>query len=120
MEFSLVYENYYGVRLSSLTEAIEQGRDQLLLINWEGFQKIKKKITDNVFGFFLTTGMKELERRIRSRATDSEEVIQKRLKMAAEDMSHRDEFDFSLENVEIQTTAQQILQKMQEVKGSAV
>ena len=120
MEFSLVYENYYGVRLSSLTEAIEQGRDQLLLINWEGFQKIKKKITDNVFGFFLTTDMKELERRMRSRAADSEEVIQKRLKMAAEDMSHRDEFDFSLENVEIQTTAQQILQKMQEVKGSAV
>ena len=118
VEFSLVYGNYYGVRLSSLTEAIEQGRDQLLLINWEGFQKIKRKITSNVFGFFLTTDMKELERRIRTRATDSEEVIQNRLKMAAEDMQHKNEFDLCVENVEIQDTAQKILTKMQEIKGA--
>lgn len=118
IESSLVYDNYYGVRLSSLSEAMEQGRDSLLLINWEGFQKIKRKITSNVFGFFLTTDIKELERRIRIRATDSEEVIQNRLKMAAEDMRHKDEFDFCLENVEIQDTALKILKKMQKIKKS--
>ena len=117
VESSLVYDNYYGVRLSSIMEKIEQGQDLLLLINWEGFQKIKKKVSDHVFGFFLTApSIEELERRIRLRATDSDDVMQRRLRMAAEDMQHVSEFDVCIENVDIQDTADKILKKMNEIR----
>lgn len=117
IESSLVYGNYYGVRLSFITEKMEQGQDLLLLINWEGFQKIKKKIVDRVYGFFLMPpSMEELERRIKLRAADSDEVIQQRLKMAAEDMRHASEFDVCIENVDIQDTAEKILKRINEIK----
>ena len=116
-ESSEVYGNYYGVRVSLLKEKTRQGIDQILLINWEGFQKIKRKLSENVFGFFLTVpSLEELERRIRFRGTDSDEVIKNRLRMAEIDMQHKDEFDLCVENADIQNTVDIILRKINELR----
>jgi guanylate kinase len=120
VESSEVYGNYYGVLLSSITKKVENENDSLLVINWEGFLKIKKAIGKNVVGFFLTPpSIEALEERIKSRATDSEEVILQRLKMANEDMRHRFEYDFCVENSDIKKTTDDILCKMQEARGNA-
>lgn len=116
-EASEVYGNYYGVLFSTIREKIDNGEDSLLIINWEGFKKIKQIFRDQVIGFFiLPPSLKILEERIRSRATDSEEVIKHRISMASDDMLHKDEFDFCVENAVIDDTVNEIIEKIAEIK----
>jgi guanylate kinase len=120
IESSEVYGNYYGVMFSDVTDNLDRGIDSLLVINWEGYLKIKRAIKKNVIGFFITPpSMKDLELRIRSRNTDSEETILDRLNEASEDMLHQNEFDFSVENINILDTANDILQKMYSARNYA-
>lgn len=116
IEMSEVYGNYYGVLLSKIKEKIEQKTNCLLLLNWEGFLKVKKIFGKNVIGFFLLPpALAELEARIRARGTDSEEVVKQRMNMIAEDMRHKDEFDFCLKNIKISDAVSEILAKIKEV-----
>ncbi len=116
IESSQVYGNYYGVTFSSIQDTMNRGENSVLVINWEGFTKIKEKIEKNVFGFFIfPPSLRELEKRIRTRGTDSEKVIDDRLQMANEELLHQNEFDFKFENVDISETANNIANKMREI-----
>jgi hypothetical protein len=116
VESSEVYGNYYGVMFSTIEEGIDKGNNLLLVINWEGYLKIKKAFKKNVFGFFITPpSFQDLENRIRARSTDSEEAIKHRLEMASEDMQHQHEFDFCFMNTNVSETANNILQKIHEI-----
>lgn len=111
VEFSEVYGNYYGVLFSVIQDKIDSGENSLLVINWEGFQKIKKKFGEKVVGVFLTPpSARELENRIRNREQDSEETIQNRMKVAEEDMRHKDEFDHCIENDVLDKTVDKIIE----------
>jgi guanylate kinase len=108
-EFSEVYDYYYGVLLEEIRNSMNKNKISLLVINWEGFQKIKKAINDNVTGIFINPpSIDELEKRIRNRRTDNEEIIQKRLLAARLDIAHSKAYDFSVENVEISQAANDI------------
>lgn len=110
IEYSKVYENYYGVLLSTINEILESERNALLIINWEGFRKIKEKISDRAVGIFLLPpSVETLEERIRYRGHDSEEIIQKRLKMNAEDMLHADDFDYQVINNQIEDAVNEVI-----------
>lgn len=107
IEYSEVYGNMYGVLASNIQYNIDLGITSLLVINWEGFLKIKK--SNQVIGIFIAPpSMKELESRIRSRG-DSEETIQKRLALNFEDMKHEKEYDHIVINDEIDKCAHAIL-----------
>ena len=112
-ENSEVYGNYYGILLSTIKEKIERGINTLLVINWEGFLKIKKLFGNKVVGFFLIPpSLNDLETRIRARGTDTEDVIKRRMDMIAEDMKHKDEFDFCVKNIKIADAASEIIAKI--------
>ncbi len=116
IESSEIYGNYYGIMLSTISEEIDKGNNLLVVINWEGYLKIKKIFNKNVFGFFITPpSFQDLENRIRTRSTDSEDTIKHRLEMANEDMQYQHEFDFCFENIKISETANKILQKIYEI-----
>ncbi len=118
-EMSEVYGNYYGILVSTIKEKIEQGINALLVINWEGFLKIKRSFKENVIGFFLLPpSLKDLETRIRSRGTDSENIIKQRMNMITEDMRHKDEFDFRVKNVKIADAASEIFEKIANITAS--
>ena len=118
-EMSEVYGNYYGILVSTIKEKIEQGINALLVINWEGFLKIKRSFKENVIGFFLLPpSLKDLETRIRSRGTDSENIIKQRMNMITEDMRHKDEFDFRVKNVEIADATSEIFEKIANITAS--
>ena len=88
---------------------MEKHKVSLLVINWEGFQKVKKFVNDNVTGIFINPpSIEELERRIRNRNTDSEDDIQKRLLAARLDIAHSKEYDFCVDNVEVPQAANDI------------
>ncbi len=108
-EFSEVYENYYGVLLASIRESMSKNEISILVINWEGFQKVKRFITKNITGIFINPpSIEELEKRLRFRNTESEVDIQKRLLTARLDIAHSGEYDFFVENREIPQAAKDI------------
>ncbi len=108
-EFSGVYENYYGVLLKSIQESMSNNEISVLVINWEGFQKVKRFITENITGIFINPpSVDELEKRIRYRNSDTEEDIRTRLLAARLDIAHSNEYDFFVENKEVSQAAKDI------------
>jgi len=118
-EFSEVYDYYYGVLLEEIKNSINKNKTSLLVINWEGFQKLKRAVNDNVTGIFINPpSIDELEKRIRNRNTDGEEIIQKRLLAARLDIAHSKEYDFSVENIEISQAANDISKIIKQVMNN--
>ena len=75
LEWAEVYGNYYGTPLAPIREKLAQGRDILLEIDTQGALNVMEKFPEGVFIFILPPSLAELERRIRGRGTDAEEVI---------------------------------------------
>lgn len=98
LEWAHVFGHRYGTLKSEVLKTIEGGRDVLLDIDWQGTQQLKQVDPDIVRVFILPPSMKELERRLRNRGTDSEEVIRRRMERAAAEISHWAEYDYVLIN----------------------
>jgi len=98
LEWAHVFGHRYGTLKSEVLKTIEGGRDVLLDIDWQGTQQLKQVDPDIVRVFILPPSMTELERRLRARGTDSEEVIRRRMERAAAEISHWAEYDYVLIN----------------------
>jgi guanylate kinase len=98
LEHAVVYDNYYGTRRSVIGESLAKGKDIVLDIDLQGALQIKGKGYPAVFVYIVPPSIKELERRLRGRKTDSEEIILKRLSLAREEMAHIDEYDYLVVN----------------------
>jgi guanylate kinase len=94
LEWAHVFGHRYGTLRSEVLKTIEGGRDVLLDIDWQGTQQLKQVDPDIVRVFILPPSMAELDRRLRSRGTDSEEVIAKRMERAEAEISHWAEYDY--------------------------
>jgi guanylate kinase len=98
LEWALVFGHRYGTLKREVMKAIESGRDVLLDIDWQGTQQLKQVDPDIVRVFILPPSMAELERRLRTRGTDSDGVIARRMERAAAEISHWAEYDYVLIN----------------------
>lgn len=98
LEWAHVFGHRYGTLKSEVMKAIEGGRDVLLDIDWQGTQQLKQVDPDIVRVFILPPSMAELERRLRGRGTDADEVIDRRMERAAAEISHWAEYDYVLIN----------------------
>ena len=94
LEWAHVFGYRYGTLRREVMKQIEGGRDVLLDIDWQGTQQLKQVDPDIVRVFILPPSMEELERRLRSRGTDSNEVIAGRMARAAAEISHWAEYDY--------------------------
>src|ERR1700704_1035827 len=104
LESAEVHGNGYGTSQKWIAEARAKGLDILLEIDWQGAQQVRRAFPDAVSIFILPPPpvLRELERRLRGRGQDSEEAIQRRLRDAAEEMSHVAEFDYVIINKEFE------------------
>jgi guanylate kinase len=100
LEWAHVFGRRYGTLRTEVVRSIENGCDVLLDIDWQGTQQLKQVDPDIVRVFILPPSMKELERRLRARGTDSDDVIQGRMERAAGEISHWAEYDYVLINEE--------------------
>ena len=98
LEWAHVFGFRYGSLKNEVIKVIEAGRDVLLDIDWQGTQQLKQVDPDIVRVFILPPSMRELERRLRSRGTETEEIIQRRMNRAAAEISHWAEYDYVLIN----------------------
>lgn len=98
LEWAEVHNNYYGTSKRWLEEQTRAGRDILLEIDWQGAQQVRKVFPKAVGVFILPPSVEELERRLRGRGTDSEDVIARRVLAARGEMRHVAEFDYVIIN----------------------
>ena len=98
LESALVFDNHYGTSRSQVEQHLANGDHVILEIDWQGARQVRASMPGCVTIFILPPSRPELERRLRGRKTDSDEVIARRLRDALGDMSHWDEFDHVIIN----------------------
>jgi guanylate kinase len=102
LEWAEVHGNFYGTSRVWLAEQMKAGSDMLLEIDWQGAQQVRRLFPSAVTIFILPPSVPELERRLRSRGQDADDVIQRRVAAAVGEMRHVGEFDFVIINNNLQ------------------
>ncbi len=108
LEYADVFGNYYGTRIDTITNFLENGYDTILEIDWQGAAQVRQIMPTSVSIFILPPSIEALRLRLESRNTDSKEVIEQRLSQAADDMSHVNEFDHIIINDNFTTALQDL------------
>jgi guanylate kinase len=98
LEHAKVFDNSYGTAVHTVEEALANGEQLLLEIDWQGARQVRARLPQALSIFILPPSRPALEQRLRGRSTDSDEVIQRRLRDAANDLSHWNEFDYVVVN----------------------
>ena len=102
LEWANVFGNYYATPRSLVEDTLRQGQDVLFDIDWQGAQQLDEVAgEDLVKVFILPPSREELERRLRARAKDSEEVVRRRMEKADAEISHWAEYDYVIANFDI-------------------
>ena len=103
LEHATVFENSYGTPKGPVEDVISKGRDVLFDVDWQGTQQLaRNSAKDLVSVFILPPSVEELERRLHSRAQDSDEVVRKRMAKAISEMSHWAEYDYIIVNEDVE------------------
>ena len=98
LEYAEVFDNYYATSRSQVEAYLQDGRNVILEIDWQGARQVRESMPECITIFIFPPTLEELERRLRDRRTDSDDVIARRLRDALSDMSHWDEFDHVIIN----------------------
>ncbi|MBY0563271.1 MAG: guanylate kinase [Hyphomonadaceae bacterium] len=111
LEHAIVFGNHYGTPRAPVEAMLIQGRDVLFDVDWQGARALRAAEPLDVVGIFiLPPSMTELERRLRARNEDSEDVIKKRMARSLDEISHWEEYDYVLVNTLLEQTLAQIRQ----------
>jgi guanylate kinase len=102
-EHAVVHGDLKGTARTAVERTLAQGKDALLEIDWQGARQVRAQMPDTVSIFILPPSRAELERRLRARAADSDEVIRRRLADSRADIAHAQEFDYLIVNDEFAT-----------------
>ena len=109
LEYAKVFDYYYGTPKKPVKSILEKGRDILFDIDWQGTQQLMNNSKDDLVKIFvLPPSIKELERRLKERKQDKDEIIQKRMSRASDEMSHYAEYDYILVNDNFDKTVEEI------------
>ncbi len=109
LEFAEFVGNYYGTSLKVIREQLERGIDVLLDIDVQGAAKVKERCAEAVTIFLIPPSLEELSRRLHSRNTDNEEVIEQRLQRAREECRESTHYDYLVVNETVVSAAGTIL-----------
>ena len=119
LEHAQVFDNFYGTALSAVQSALREGQLVLLEIDWQGARQVRARLPAARSIFILPPTRRALEERLRARSTDSEAVIQRRLRDAAHDLAHWTEFDYVVINDQFEQALKDLLAIVQE-RGDAL
>jgi guanylate kinase len=110
LEHAEVFGNFYGSPKAPVVKALEAGQDMLFDVDWQGAQQIVNSVLgrDVVSIFILPPSIAELDRRLRSRGQDSDEVIAGRMAKSRDEVSHWAEYDYVLVNEDLDATFEQL------------
>jgi len=98
LESAEVHGYRYGTSKRVITDALQRGEDLILEIDWQGAQQVRSIYPQCIGIFILPPSVEELERRMRARGQDAEQVIRRRLDAAREELTHASEFKYAIIN----------------------
>src|ERR1700724_1091443 len=98
LEHARVFDNCYGTGVRTVQEALSNGEELLLEIDWQGARQVRARLPEACSIFILPPTRHALEQRLKSRSTDDDAVIRRRLQDAAQDIAHWPEFDYVVIN----------------------
>ena len=105
LEHATVFGHCYGTPSGPVEAALDAGRDVLFDIDWQGAQQVAEKAREDLVSvFILPPSTAELERRLHTRAQDSDDVVRARMAKAADEMSHWAEYDYIVVNEEVEAS----------------
>lgn len=108
IEYAEYCGNYYGTPRDYVEEMLSAGKDVLLEIEIQGMHKVKKMFPDMLTLFVTPPSIAELERRLRGRGTETEEVIRKRLNRAAEEAKGMEDYEYLVVNDDLKECVEEI------------
>jgi len=114
LEHARVFDNFYGTGLAKVQSELRDGHLLLLEIDWQGARQVRTRLPAARSIFILPPTRRALEERLRARSTDSEAVIERRLKDAAQDLAHWTEFDFVVVNDQFERAVADLLDIVQQ------
>ena len=110
LEHAAVFDHHYGTPVRFVHDSLSRGADVLFDIDWQGTHQLAEKSRgDLVSVFILPPSMQELERRLRTRAQDSNEVVTRRMAKAHAEISHWQEYDYVLVNDDLEATITSVM-----------
>ena len=98
LESATVFDNLYGTSREQVEHHLAEGHSVILEIDWQGARQVRESMPECITIFIMPPSHDELVRRLRSRGTDSDEVVARRLRDALSDMAHWEEFDYVVIN----------------------
>src|SRR5690606_5540905 len=109
MEHAKVFGHYYGTPRKPVEATLGRGGDVLFDIDWQGTQQLGESASDDLVSvFILPPSIAELERRLKRRAQDSDDVVAARMSKAADEMSHYFEYDYVVVNRDIDQSVAEV------------
>ncbi len=109
LEYAEYCDNYYGTPKKAVEDMLDEGYTVILEIEVQGGLQIMKKHPDVLSIFILPPSMDVLEKRLRSRGTEDEETIQKRLEQAKNEITFKDKYRYNVVNAELDKAVDQVL-----------
>ncbi len=114
LEHAHVFDHRYGTPRVFVENCLAQGKDVLFDVDWQGTRKLKETSRDDLVSVFvLPPSMAELERRLRARAQDADDVIARRMAKARSEISHWDEYDYVVVNTDLEATIGEVMKILQ-------
>ena len=110
IEHAKVFNNFYGTDKSIVENKINEGKDLLFDIDWQGAQQLREKIREDIVSvFILPPSKKELERRLKERGQDTDEVVKERMSEATAEITHWAEYDYVIINEDLNLSVKTVL-----------
>ncbi|MBQ3547072.1 MAG: guanylate kinase [Clostridia bacterium] len=110
LEYNEYIGNYYGTPKAPVVAAIENGEDILIEVDVNGAKEICQKLPEAITVFIMPPSYKELKRRLSGRGTETQDLIDKRMKEALNEIARATEFDYIVVNDDIQTAVDDIIE----------
>ena len=110
IEHAKVFNNFYGTDKSFVENKINKGKDLLFDIDWQGAQQLREKMREDIVSvFILPPSKKELERRLKERGQDTDEVVKERMSEATSEITHWAEYDYVIINEDLNLSVKTVL-----------
>ena len=109
LEWADIFGHRYGTPREPVERALEQGRDVIVEIDVQGARQVRASRPDAYLVFIKPPSIAELERRLRTRGTETEEQIRRRLAKASDELAAEPEFDVSVVNNDLETAAREVI-----------
>jgi guanylate kinase len=119
VEYAQVYGNLYGTPKKPLEEILQSGYNVLMDVDVQGARKLMELYNDGIFFYIIPPDIAELERRLKKRDTDKEEVIKSRLAKAIEELQYKDDYKYIIENKDLDQTVAEILGVIENELGAS-